>query len=117
MSSDHDPASRRRWELPPLGQNPSSSAEGTTPGSFALRPQIGGPLSFSSPDTPGMPAPSDATAWDFMPRDWNDPKVCKGSNGRWKDVLTESDLELWEENVARQLSPACACWLEHGGPV
>ncbi len=31
---------------------------------------IGGPLSFSSPDTPGMPAPSDKTAWDFLPEGW-----------------------------------------------
>ena len=41
----------------------------------------------------------------------------KGTNGRWKGVLTEADLALWEESVARQLSPACARWLEHGGPV
>ena len=31
---------------------------------------IGGPRSFSSPDTPGMPQPSEKTAWDFMPDDW-----------------------------------------------
>ncbi len=80
MSNDRSRTSHRRWELPPLGQNPSSSAEGTTPGSFALGPQIGGPLTFSSPDTPGMPAPSDATAWDFMPRDWKDSKR---EEGRW----------------------------------
>ena len=42
-------------------------ARGTTPGSFALAPDIGGPLTFSSPDTPGMPAPSSKTAWDFNP--------------------------------------------------
>ncbi|MCB9589673.1 MAG: phosphomethylpyrimidine synthase ThiC [Polyangiaceae bacterium] len=51
--------------------NPSSTAEGTTPGSFANRADIGGPLTFSSPDTPGMPAPSDKTAWDFMPSGWS----------------------------------------------
>lgn len=50
--------------------NPSSRGEGTNPGSFALRPGLGGPLPFSSPDTPGMPAPSGKTAWDFMPDDW-----------------------------------------------
>ncbi len=50
--------------------NPSSRAEGTSPGSFSLAPEIGGPRTFSSPDTPGMPAPSDKTAWDFMPADW-----------------------------------------------
>ena len=47
--------------------NPSSEAEGTNPGSFARRADVGGPYAFSSPDTPGMPAPSDRTAWDFLP--------------------------------------------------
>ncbi len=47
--------------------NPSSGKLGTTPGSFALKADIGGPLAFASPDTPGMPAPSDRTAWDFNP--------------------------------------------------
>ena len=47
--------------------NPSSSSDGTTPGSFANPPDVGGPLMYSSPDTPGMPEPSDKTAWDFMP--------------------------------------------------
>lgn len=50
--------------------NPSTLAEGTTPGSFARAADIGGPRAFSSPDTPGMPAPSDKTAWDFMPEGW-----------------------------------------------
>jgi phosphomethylpyrimidine synthase len=50
--------------------NPSTERVGTTPGSFANGADIGGPLSFSSPDTPGMPAPSGKTAWDFLPSDW-----------------------------------------------
>jgi phosphomethylpyrimidine synthase len=50
--------------------NPSSLSAGTTPGSFANAPNIGGALAYSSPDTPGMPQPSDKTAWDFMPTDW-----------------------------------------------
>ena len=50
--------------------NPSTHAEGTSPGSFANAPDVGGPLAFSSPDTPGMPAPSDETAWDFLPDGW-----------------------------------------------
>ncbi|MCC6623257.1 MAG: phosphomethylpyrimidine synthase ThiC [Deltaproteobacteria bacterium] len=58
-------------ELPLHGaHNPSSSRAGTSPGSFALAPDIGGPRAFASPDTPGMPAPSAKTAWDFMPADW-----------------------------------------------
>jgi phosphomethylpyrimidine synthase len=63
--------------LPPLGHNPSSRRQGTSPGSFALPPDVGGPRSFSSPDTPGMPAPSPLTAWDFMPPDW------RLQGGRW----------------------------------
>jgi phosphomethylpyrimidine synthase len=55
---------------PRVSHNPSSQGEGTNPGSFANPPDIGGPLSFSSPDTPGMPPASARTAWDFMPRDW-----------------------------------------------
>jgi phosphomethylpyrimidine synthase len=50
--------------------NPSTRGEGTNPGSFALRANIGGALTFASPDTPGMPAPSDKTAWDFLPSGW-----------------------------------------------
>jgi len=57
-----------RFPLPLHGaHNPSSGRQGTTPGSFARRADVGGPLAFSSPDTPGMPAPSDRTAWDFNP--------------------------------------------------
>jgi phosphomethylpyrimidine synthase len=54
-----------RWTLPPLGHNPSTEAQGTSPGSFALPPRLGTPWSFSSPDTPGMPEPSPLTALDF----------------------------------------------------
>ena len=64
----------RSYQLPPLGLNPSSTAQGTTPGSFALQPKLlpgrAGALTFASPDTPGMPVASDKTAWDFMPSDW-----------------------------------------------
>ncbi|MEE2674876.1 MAG: phosphomethylpyrimidine synthase ThiC [Myxococcota bacterium] len=66
-----------RPELPPRGGNPSTHSLGTNPGSFANSPQIGEPRAFSSPDTPGMPEPSEKTAWDFMPPDW------KQENGRW----------------------------------
>jgi phosphomethylpyrimidine synthase len=50
--------------------SPSSTNAGTSPGSFAAAPDVGGPLMFSSPDTPGMPAPSTKTAWDFLPDGW-----------------------------------------------
>jgi len=70
MSSEQAPPSDRRWQLPPRGLDPSTESNGTTPGSFATLPNIGGPRSFSSPDTPGMPQPSVKSAWDFMPSDW-----------------------------------------------
>jgi|CXWL01.1.fsa_nt_gi phosphomethylpyrimidine synthase len=60
-----------RLEMGPLplhgAPNPSSSGQGTSPGSFARAPEVGGARAFSSPDTPGMPAPSPFTAWDFDP--------------------------------------------------
>ena len=60
---------------PAVGGNPASVPAGTTPGSFANRPAIlpgvAGRLTFSSPDAPGMPAPSGKTAWDFLPADWS----------------------------------------------
>jgi aryl sulfotransferase len=38
----------------------------------------------------------------------------KGVNGRWRDVLTESDLARFNAVAQRKLSPTCAAWLEHG---
>ena len=61
--------SLQRW-APRVTHNPSTLREGTNPGSFANPPDVGGPLAFSSPDTPGMPPPSPRTAWDFMPSGW-----------------------------------------------
>ncbi|MCA9610295.1 MAG: phosphomethylpyrimidine synthase ThiC, partial [Myxococcales bacterium] len=69
-SHDHT-STTPSYELPLRGAaNPSSHADGTTPGSFANAPDVGGPLAYSSPDTPGMPAPSAKTAWDFLPDGW-----------------------------------------------
>ena len=69
MSSRTSDASRA-YSLPPLGDNPSTERQGTTPGSFANTARIGTPWTFSSPDTPDMPQPSDKTAWDFLPEGW-----------------------------------------------
>ncbi len=55
----------RSHALPPLGGNPSTDREGTTPGSFAQKGRVGTANSFSSPDTPGMPDVSSVTAMDF----------------------------------------------------
>ncbi len=69
-SNGHDEARYGRYLLPPVGDNPASHGEGTNPGSFARPGGVGTPYAFTSPDTPGMPAPSDKTAWDFLPPEW-----------------------------------------------
>lgn len=43
--------------------------------------------------------------------------IFKGTNGRWKEVLTDEDLALYEATRQRVLTPDCARWLEEGGPV
>lgn len=40
--------------------------------------------------------------------------INKGTNGRWRDVLTEDDLKLYGAAVQRELTPDCAQWLENG---
>src|SRR3954467_1823038 len=61
----------RSYALPPLGDHPSTDRQGTPPGSFANRGRVGTAWTYSSPDTPGMPQPSDKTAWDFLPEGWD----------------------------------------------
>jgi aryl sulfotransferase len=39
----------------------------------------------------------------------------KGTNGRWKDVLSADELALYEQVKAKVLTPECAAWLEQGG--
>ncbi|MCH2203139.1 MAG: phosphomethylpyrimidine synthase [Fuerstiella sp.] len=74
MTIDH--AARAAEYLPTIeADDPSSSHAGTTPGSFSRAANIksgrDGAYTYSSPDTPGMPAPSQQTAWDYMPDDWS----------------------------------------------
>ncbi len=38
----------------------------------------------------------------------------KASNGRWRDVLDEEDLKLYEQAKSRVLAPECADYLERG---
>ncbi len=38
----------------------------------------------------------------------------KGTNGRWKSMLTDDDISMYEEATARILSADCAQWLENG---
>lgn len=38
----------------------------------------------------------------------------KGTNGRWKDVLSADELQLYDETAAKVLTPDCRAWLERG---
>ncbi len=70
--------------------NPGLDPAAPTPGSFALKPDIGGPLMFASPDTPGMPAPSTKTAWDFLPEGWAVEVLTEKETKRLRDEETAS---------------------------
>ena len=41
----------------------------------------------------------------------------KGTNGRWRDVLDDADLAMYEATKKRVLDPDCATWLEAGGAI
>ena len=43
--------------------------------------------------------------------------IYKGTNGRWKDVLTDAELAQYREAMAKTLPPDCARWMERGGPI
>jgi aryl sulfotransferase len=40
--------------------------------------------------------------------------INKGTNGRWRDLLTADDLAKFAAVVAQNLTPECARWLETG---
>ena len=40
--------------------------------------------------------------------------VFKGTNGRWRDVLTADELAAYDRRVREALPSECAAWLEHG---
>jgi aryl sulfotransferase len=41
----------------------------------------------------------------------------KGTNGRWRDVLSSDQLAQYDAACAKVLTPDCRHWLEHGGTV
>ncbi len=40
--------------------------------------------------------------------------INKGSNGRWKGVLSDEQLAKYDAKVSEKLAPECAAWLAHG---
>lgn len=43
--------------------------------------------------------------------------INKGTNGRWRGVLSDAQLATYAEVVAKKLSPECAAWMEGGKTV
>jgi aryl sulfotransferase len=41
----------------------------------------------------------------------------KGTNGRWRDVLSDEEMSLYDAACKRALTPECREWLENGGAM
>ena len=41
----------------------------------------------------------------------------KGTNGRWRDVLSDEELALYDTACQRALTPECREWMENGGSI
>ncbi len=55
-------------------------------------------------------APGGGVGWD----DGGASFIHKGTNGRWRDVLTKQDCAEYEARALAELGPECARWLETG---
>jgi aryl sulfotransferase len=40
--------------------------------------------------------------------------INKGTNGRWRDLLSQAEIDRCDEIAARELTPDCAAWLRTG---
>ncbi len=54
---------------------------------------------------------------DFVFKGGPDTFINKGTNNRWRDVLTDDDLALYFEVISKKLPKDCINWLENGGTV
>jgi aryl sulfotransferase len=71
-------------------------------------------VSFDAMRTQGANyAPRGGAAWKGGAKTF----LNKGTNGRWRDVLSAKELALYDEACERALSPDCREWLEDGGTV
>ena len=57
-----------------------------------------------------------AKGMEFSWKGGSDTFFHKGTNGRWRDVLTDADLALYAHAMQR-LPKDCARWLEEGGAI
>jgi len=56
-------------------------------------------------------APLGGTFWDGGGGSF----IHKGTNGRWRDVLSPAEVAEYEERARKELGAACARWLAKGG--
>lgn len=54
---------------------------------------------------------------DDIWKDGSETFMNKGTNGRWRGVLTEAELAQYDAAVEKAMTPDCARWLEYGGPT
>jgi aryl sulfotransferase len=57
-----------------------------------------------------MAPPQAAAVWEGGA----DTFIHKGSNGRWRDVLSAEDVKMYEEKAVEELGGECASWLAEG---
>ena len=43
--------------------------------------------------------------------------INKGTNGRWRDVITADEIAAYDAKALAELGPDCARWLASGGPA
>lgn len=55
-------------------------------------------------------APNGGVAW----KGGADTFINKGTNGRWKDILTNEELDQYQAACDKVLTPECRAWLEFG---
>jgi aryl sulfotransferase len=41
----------------------------------------------------------------------------KGTNGRWREILSDEEMTLYDAACERSITPECRAWLENGGAV
>ena len=47
-------------------------------------------------------------------KEGNNTFFFKGTNGRWRDVLSNDELAMYEMTKSQVLTPECSRWLEQG---
>lgn len=51
---------------------------------------------------------------DFFEGGLQQSFIYKGTNGRWRDILTDEEIRKYEDMAASNLSPECVRWLANG---